>query len=168
MNRPSVPQNSEVDNSRSSRAVQLPRKARMNSAPVASAIGQHIVQLRKTCGMSRSELARRSGVDRGSLSVIERSRGIPGLRTLLPIFRALYGRAFIIADVGEVGRRVRLLREAYLLTCPEFASLIACNKQQVSNWQRGAALPCLAALRRMCAAFGVGLDFFSWRTELMN
>jgi len=129
------------------------------------AIGQHVAECRKLLSMSRSELVERSGVDRGSLSRIERrsEKGIPGVRTLLRIFAALYGPR-MVADAAEIGRRVRLVREIYCLTCVEFAALIGAHKQQVSNWQRGAALPSLAALRRMCRGFGVGLNFFCLRT----
>jgi transcriptional regulator with XRE-family HTH domain len=144
----------------------------MNAAvrTASETIGQHILRCRKVLGMSRSELVERCGVDRGSISRIERGaeKGIPGVRTLLPIFAALYGRRRVVADAAEIGRRVRLLREVYFLTCVEFAALIGVHKQLVSNWQRGAALPSLAAIRRMCDAFGVPLGFFSFPMALVN
>lgn len=138
----------------------------MNGAATAAdeTIGEHILRCRKLLGMSRAGLSRRSGVDRGSISRIERGaeKGIPGVRTLIPIFAALYGKRIIVADLKEPGQRVRLLRQVYLLTCIEFAVLIGAHKQLVSNWECGAALPSLAAIRRICRTFSLGLNFFFW------
>jgi transcriptional regulator with XRE-family HTH domain len=145
------------------------RKPRMNAqGRTAERVGQHIVRVRKSLGMSRVELAQLSGLDRGSMSRIERgaAKGVPGVRTLLRIFAALYGRGVIVSDAKEPGRRVRILRESYLLTRPEFGSLIGACKENIYTWESGTALPSLAALRRITFVFSVGLDFFSGRTGL--
>jgi transcriptional regulator with XRE-family HTH domain len=121
--------------------------------------------------MSCAELSCRARLDRGSLFRIERGskeKDIPGVRTLLRIFAALYGRRVIVSDLREPGRRIRLLREIYLLTRPEFGSLIGMCKENIWTWEAGKALPSLAALRRITYVFEVGMDFFSGRTALAS
>jgi transcriptional regulator with XRE-family HTH domain len=128
-------------------------------------IGQDIARRRRSLGMSRSELACRAKLDRGSLCRIERGskeKDISGVRTLLRIFAALYGSEVIISDLTEPGRRIRILREVYLLTRPEFGSLVGVHKENLYTWEAGKALPSLAVLRRIAYVFKVGLDFFFW------
>jgi len=136
-------------------------KRRMNTLGLTvEAIGQHIAECRQLRGMSRSELARRSSVDDGSLSCIERGLNLPGIRTLLPIFAVLYGPHAIVSDTKEPGCRIHLLRNNFLLTQTQIGALIGVDNVRISRWEHGTALPSLAALRRLCRVFALDLNFF--------
>jgi DNA-binding XRE family transcriptional regulator len=107
-------------------------------------------------------------VDDGSLSCIERGLKLPGIRTLLRIFAALHGRHLIISDTKEPGCRIHLLRSNFLLTQTQLGALIGVDNVRISRWEHGTALPSLAALRRLCRAFGLGLSFFSGQMAQAN
>jgi transcriptional regulator with XRE-family HTH domain len=129
--------------------------------PVES-IGQRIVSTRKARRISQFELARRAGIWPKSLSEIERGIVTPRVQTILPIVAALGGGRRVVTDVAVPGRRIRLLRDLHLLTQEECAAFTGARRDQLAEWERGEVVPGLTSLKRIGAAFGVGLDYFLW------
>jgi transcriptional regulator with XRE-family HTH domain len=127
----------------------------------AETIGFHLARLRKRRGFFQREIARRSRISCKALSNIECGITIPRVCTVLKVLAALTASPGAIADVAMVAKRVAMLRRTYLLTQEEMSRLVGAYRDEISAWERGENVPSLAALRRACAVFAVGLDFFS-------
>jgi transcriptional regulator with XRE-family HTH domain len=126
----------------------------------AERIGESMADFREARGLTVSEAARLSRLDRGALSRTERGLKIPRVRTVVQFFTKLGADSSFIGDVKIIGQRIRLLRTTYLLSQTEFGRLVRAEKEQLSEWERGEIVPSLDALARICDAFGVGLGYF--------
>ena len=63
----------------------------------AYALAMQVVELREKHGLTQAELAKRSGVDQGDISRIERGSAMPNERTLLRIANALNADLRLVA-----------------------------------------------------------------------
>ena len=130
-------------------------------------IGPRIAELRKSRGLSMTDLSRAACIARRHISRIERGIQPPRVRTLLKILTAIAGPS-AISDTATLARRVRLVRKRLLMTQMEFAAVIDAERDQLSEWERGSIVPGVPVLRRVGALLGVGLDFFYGDTAWAN
>ncbi len=61
------------------------------------ALAMQVIELREKHGLTQAELAKRSGIDQGDISRIERGSAMPNERTLLRIANALDADLRIVA-----------------------------------------------------------------------
>jgi transcriptional regulator with XRE-family HTH domain len=86
----------------------------------AQALARNLAQKRQERGISLSELARRSGVSKATLSGLERGTGNPSIETVWLLAEALnahFGDLF--DDDGQDLMRVRRIEDAQLVTSEE-------------------------------------------------
>jgi transcriptional regulator with XRE-family HTH domain len=74
---------------------------------VPAEVGRRITVLRRSAGLSLSELARRAGLGKGTLSELEAGRRNPTLETLYALTAPLGVGLASLIDVGRVGDRAR-------------------------------------------------------------
>lgn len=129
----------------------------------AKKIGEYIAERRKLRGISLSELGRQSGTSHSALSRHERGLQLPNVCTFLAILSSIGAGRRVIADVRVIGRRIRQLRMAHLLSQPEFSYVIGNSRlsaHRVHDWESGQIVPSMASLARICSVFAIGLEFF--------
>lgn len=61
--------------------------------------------------------------------------------------------------MNSIGHKLKTLRKGRKLTQEQAAEMLHITRASVSNYETGRRVPHLAELRRICEAYGVGLDY---------
>lgn len=149
---------------RTTGAKELSKKIERRLQNLGEQTGTHLAGLRKSQGLSMTDLARTAGVARRHISRIERGIQPPRVRTILKILAGVAGRDAVV-NLPILASRVRLARKKLLMTQFEFADLVGIRRDQVADYEDGSVVPGLDVLRRMAGWLWVGLDFFCGDTE---
>lgn len=60
---------------------------------------------------------------------------------------------------NSIGHKLRTLRKGRKLTQEQAADMLNITRASVSNYETGRRVPHVSELRRICEAYGVGLDY---------
>lgn len=60
---------------------------------------------------------------------------------------------------NSIGAKLKTLRKGRKLTQEQAAEMLHITRASVSNYETGRRVPHLSELRRICEAYGVGLDY---------
>lgn len=123
--------------------------------------GERIRVFREQRGYTLQELSRRANLSLSYLSEIERGTKKPSLKTLEKIAGVLnVEKAQLLEEVPAGAgftpeEKIRLLRTEKNLSLHELAEQVGLSVSYLSEIERGAVYPSLAALRRIAGSLGV-------------
>lgn len=61
--------------------------------------------------------------------------------------------------MNNIGHKLKTLRKGRRLTQEQAAAMLHITRASVSNYETGRRVPHLSELKRICQAYGVGLDY---------
>jgi predicted transcriptional regulator len=138
-----------------------------------SGLGDRLVVMRKTLGITQVELARRMGSTQPAMARIEKGEMKPNLRTLARYGEAIGQRVEVafapladqIADFGdvptdriaidEVPEALSQVRRRLGVTQAQVATAMETSQPVIARLESGEAVPNLRTLERYCEALGV-------------